>query len=90
MLNLNAIDLFDNVCNFELIGESVINELMSVGDYNFEECYFIEEFDFEGCDVKLVRGVGYRGEGCYEGLIYKNGVKYYVDVMNGEIEKLNS
>lgn len=88
MKNVKVIELFDNVFNFELMNEEVLNELMGKEDYEFEESFNIEEFDFEGCEIKLVKSVGYRGEGCYEGLVFKDNVKYYVDVVNGEIEKL--
>jgi len=86
MKNINVIDLFENKFNFELVDVSVINEIME--NYEFGEVYSIDEFDFEGCDVKLVKGESYRGVGCYEGLVEKNGKKYFIDVMNGEIENI--
>lgn len=43
----------------------------------------IEEFDFDGCDViDLNKGEGYRGEGCYEAIVRKNGKMYFVSVVS--------
>jgi len=42
----------------------------------------IGEFDFSGCEVMLVKSEGYRGVGCYDGLVVKDGVNYYIDIVS--------
>lgn len=76
MNKLNVMDLFSgNVEGCEFINEFDL-------ELDDEEGVEIEEFDFSGCEIKLVKSDGYRGVGCYEGLVVKNGVSYYIDIVN--------
>lgn len=86
MKNMSVIDLFDNVNDFELIDVTVMNEM--INDYRFENVVNVEGFDFDNSNVKMVKSDGYRGNGCYEGLIEKDGKLFYIDVMNDEIEEI--
>ena len=82
-----SIELFDNVKGFDEISCNDIERLIDFENYKIGEVYEIEEFEFDGV-VKLVRGDGYRGNGCYEGVMMKEGKYYYIDVVNGEVEEV--
>ena len=87
MNKFSVIDLFDNAMNFELIDVRVIENIV-YGKVEFGEAYNIEEFDFDGAVVKMVKDDGYRGVGCYEGMIEKNGQLYIIDVLESVIEEV--
>ena len=43
----------------------------------------IDEFDFSDCEyIDLNKSDGYRGVGCYEGIVKKNNELYYLDIIN--------
>lgn len=76
MKKLNVLDLF----NGDVEGCEFINEFDL--ELDSSEGIDIEDFDFSGCEIKLVKSDGYRGLGCYDGLVVKDGVSYYIDIVN--------
>ena len=86
MIKLNVVDLFDgNVEGCKFINEDYLSNILDMGfDLVFDgmEGVEIEEFDFSGCEVMLVKSEGYRGVGCYDGLVVKDGENYYIDIVS--------
>jgi len=50
--------------------------------YVGKEVCDIDEFDFNGGEVVLFKGDGYRGVCCYNGVVKKDGKWYWLDIMN--------
>ena len=86
MIKLNVGDLFNgNVEGCEFINEEYVNNILDMEFdlvYDGMEGVEIKDFDFSGCEVMLVKSEGYRGEGCYDGLVVKDGVSYYIDIVS--------
>jgi hypothetical protein len=83
VVKLDVRDLF----NGEVEGCKFIEEFDV--DLDGEGGVDINDFDFSGCEVMLVKSEGYRGVGCYEGMVVKEGVRYYMDIVgDGEIFKI--
>jgi len=81
MIKLNVLDLFNgNVEGCKFINEDYLNEVL-VGKFEMNGVS-IEKFDFSDCEIMLVESDGYRGVGCYEGLVVKNNISYYIDIVN--------
>lgn len=104
----NVINLFNGFVEIEnenvsckIVNEDEFEEL--VKDYLFEydsykngyneRWFYIDEFDFSNCEVVLNRKDGYRGFGCYEGIVIKNEKCYYIDIIDegivSELELVN-
>jgi hypothetical protein len=45
----------------------------------------IKDFDFSNCEMFLCESEGYRGFGCYEGIVIKDEKSYYLDIVNDGI-----
>ena len=80
MKNINFFELFDGN----------VGKVLSEDDFNkkFGEFYSgeyvsdIERFDFSNCEIVLNKSDGYRGFGCYEGIVIKNEKSYYIDIVS--------
>lgn len=86
-MKVSLMGLFDNEYGFDEIEYEEIERLIDFENYEFGEVYDIVEFEFDGV-VKMVRSDGYRGNGCYEGVMLKDGKYYYIDVCNCEVEEV--
>jgi hypothetical protein len=79
------IDLFEGKVG-NVMDENDFESKYGVSDeFDFEGDVIcdINEFDFDNCEyIDLNKSDGYRGVGCYEGIVKKNNKLYYLDIIN--------
>ena len=81
---MNVLNMFNGNVDCVKLNEVEIKKY----DYIFEndlvslEGVSIDEFNFDGGELILFGGEGYRGFGYYEGVFKKNGKLFYIDVVN--------
>ena len=81
MIKYNCVDLFNNKMGVELID---IEKYMN-NDFESDEVENIEDFDFSDGVLSLEESDGYRGRGCYYGVVENSDRVYLIDVMEGVV-----
>ena len=84
MKNYSCLELFDGVVG-NVMSDDEFDEKYGIFEIDFgvDVVCEVSEFDFDGVEyIDLSRGDGYRGEGCYEGIVKKNNKLYYFDIMS--------
>lgn len=80
MKKYNVYELFDGEVG-NVMNENEFNK--KFGKFNGgEDICDIESFDFENSEIYLCKVDGYRGEGCYDGIVVKDGKSYFLDIVS--------